>query len=351
MTRAILVTNLTASVTEKQLSDFFSFCGKIVSLSIRKKAEETEAVLYFERESATNTALLLNKAIIDGAAIKVQPYTEAKLSEHVEEETLTEKINLEKQNPDQPSQLTPEQLSAPLVDVHHADPENITDRPGERSATAAIASMISGGYVLALDALTSAKRLDEERHISQSFHEGAEIVKAKAKELDSQLHVSETAENIGKTISTQWGAFDSQYKISENAAAASTLVGDKLSSIGNTIAEGVSDTLQTPAVANTLLSINTWGSNVSKSIGNFFKPVGEVVSHEYNQLKEESARQIAEKKHARGYDDTPIEIQLEELTELDNLASDSAPNVAPPAEIPDPNLPSHEEHHKEEPLF
>jgi hypothetical protein len=97
-----------------------------------RKGDDIEAVLYFERESATSTALLLNKAIIDGVAIKVQPYTEAKLIEHAEEESLREQINLEKQNPDQPSQLSAEQLSAPLVDVHHAEPENITDRPGDR---------------------------------------------------------------------------------------------------------------------------------------------------------------------------------------------------------------------------
>lgn len=116
--------------------------------------------------------------------------------------------------------------------------------------------------------------------------------------------------------------------------------------MGSTIAEGVSDTLQSPAVANTLLSINNWGSNVSKSIGNFFKPVGDTISQEYSQLKEESSKQIAEKKQARGY--VPNEVPLQELTELEDLSID-APADVPPAI--DANLPSHEEHQREEPPY
>ena len=83
---AILVSNLDQNVLEKQLSDFFSFCGTISSLSLRRKEEGTEAVLFFQTEDAAKTALLLTNALIKDKPMVVKPYTEQKRQLHQRED-------------------------------------------------------------------------------------------------------------------------------------------------------------------------------------------------------------------------------------------------------------------------
>jgi len=143
----VLVSNLDLDVTEKQISDFFSFCGKITSLTIRTKGNNVEAILFFEHESSAKTALLLSNALINDKPIVVQKYTDEKQAHHdTEDKRAQEKID---------------NGEVPELKVEEADAENITHRGGgHRTATATIASLIAGGYVLASDAIGRAKHFD-----------------------------------------------------------------------------------------------------------------------------------------------------------------------------------------------
>jgi RNA recognition motif-containing protein len=59
-------------VTEKQVTDFFSFCGKIQSLNIEADgAEKQKATITFERPSAARTALLLQDAHLGTSQVHV----------------------------------------------------------------------------------------------------------------------------------------------------------------------------------------------------------------------------------------------------------------------------------------
>ncbi|CAF9924869.1 MAG: hypothetical protein GOMPHAMPRED_003749 [Gomphillus americanus] len=71
MSNTIQVSNISANTSEKDIRDFFSFCGKISSLSLNKSGEAQEAHITFEKESAAKTALLLDNTQLGSQAIQV----------------------------------------------------------------------------------------------------------------------------------------------------------------------------------------------------------------------------------------------------------------------------------------
>lgn len=73
--RAVLVENLSPSITSKTLNDFFFLCGPIqsITLSEPKDGEESlTAVVVFEESSAAGTAVLLTNAVLVGRTITVR---------------------------------------------------------------------------------------------------------------------------------------------------------------------------------------------------------------------------------------------------------------------------------------
>jgi RNA recognition motif-containing protein len=67
-----MVANMCDLVTEKQVTDFFSFCGKIQSLKMEADgAEKQKATITFERPSAARTALLLQDAHLGTSQVHV----------------------------------------------------------------------------------------------------------------------------------------------------------------------------------------------------------------------------------------------------------------------------------------
>ncbi|WBW72476.1 RNA-binding protein Vip1 [Schizosaccharomyces osmophilus] len=71
MSNQVIVKNISLEVTEKQISDFFSFCGKVSSISTFKEGETQTAKIQFERPSATKTALLLQDALLGQNKIQI----------------------------------------------------------------------------------------------------------------------------------------------------------------------------------------------------------------------------------------------------------------------------------------
>ncbi|KAF3927031.1 hypothetical protein ABW21_db0206819 [Orbilia brochopaga] len=69
------VTNISHKTTEKEIRDFFSFCGKIKTLSVTPASSAADALLSatitFEQPSAARTALLLDNTQLAGSAIQV----------------------------------------------------------------------------------------------------------------------------------------------------------------------------------------------------------------------------------------------------------------------------------------
>jgi len=104
MSTTVHVQGISHETSEKEVKDFFSFCGKITSLSITPASDATDsqksATVTFEKETAAKTALLLDNtqlgksqvhvttaSTIDDVASKAgAPVTSSTAEDHIEQE-------------------------------------------------------------------------------------------------------------------------------------------------------------------------------------------------------------------------------------------------------------------------
>jgi len=74
--KVVHVSNIASSTSEKEVRDFFSFCGKITSLTLTPSSGEADAsksaTVTFEKETAAKTALLLDNTQLGPAAVHVE---------------------------------------------------------------------------------------------------------------------------------------------------------------------------------------------------------------------------------------------------------------------------------------
>jgi len=67
----VYVKDIAASTDDKEIKDFFSFCGKITDIKVTPEGESKNATVTFEKETAMKTALLLNGTQLGGKKIAV----------------------------------------------------------------------------------------------------------------------------------------------------------------------------------------------------------------------------------------------------------------------------------------
>ncbi|KAI9799632.1 MAG: hypothetical protein M1833_003947 [Piccolia ochrophora] len=75
MATTVHVKNISSKTSEKEVRDFFSFCGKITSLSVTPESSDSDsnqsAAVTFEKETAAKTALLLDNTQLGAAHVQV----------------------------------------------------------------------------------------------------------------------------------------------------------------------------------------------------------------------------------------------------------------------------------------
>jgi len=247
--RAVFVTNISPNATEKTVSDFFSFCGRITRLNLRGITEGSlEAVVIFESESAAKTALLLTNALIVDRPITVVPHFPVAGEE--------------------PAGVTADAGQPVITERPYAAPD------AERTKTSVMASLVAAGYVLGSDTIQKARDLDDKHMISLQLKVGAEQIKAKANEIDRQLHISETATAIKTGVVEKAKEVDAQLHITEKVGAAASAA-----------------KLQATALAAKANENET----VAKGVG-FLKAVGDAVTTSFQSFKDETSKAIDEKK-------------------------------------------------------
>jgi len=258
-TKAVFVSNISPNATEKTVSDFFSFCGRITKLTLRKDSSNDgaqEAVVIFETDSAAKTALLLTNALIVDRPITVIPHT--------------------------PSTNEPQQQS------QTESTENITNRTftapdHERSKTSVVASMLAAGYILGENTVSQARDFDEKHMISLQIKVGAEAVKAKANELDKALHISETANVIATATMEKAKEVDEKLGLSVKANQAAEAVKQQASAIA------------TKAQENEM---------VAKGVG-LLSTIGASISQSFQSIKDETLTNVEQKRAEQGGAATP----------------------------------------------
>nr|POE78659.1 protein vip1 [Quercus suber] len=163
MASTVHVKGIHAQTSEKEVRDFFSFCGKISSLSLTPDSAATDATksasVTFEKETAAKTALLLDNTQLGAAQVSVSGAASL-------------------------DQIAPGKTAGHADDTTGKDDVAQEDKPRSRIA----AEYLAHGYKLSDIAIQRALDLDKQHGISQRF----------------------------TTALTQ---FDSKYKVTERAAA------------------------------------------------------------------------------------------------------------------------------------
>lgn len=176
----IHVNNIAPATTESDLTSFFSFCGKITSLSLTPSGDVNapkSATITFERQSAAKTAVLLDGTPLQGFPLDVQ-------SAHTIDE---------------------------IAGADHTANTGAIGPDGEipqeqKPRTAIFAEYLAHGYIIADTTLQKAIEVDKQQGITAKF---TNLLTNVLNTVDSKVHVAEKAK-----------AADQQYHLTEKADAA-----------------------------------------------------------------------------------------------------------------------------------
>jgi len=180
MSNTVHVENISSQTSEKEVRDFFSFCGKISSLSVTPTATAQSATVTFEKETAAKTALLLDNTQLGSAQVSV---TSAKsIDEIAAGHVTTEDALKEKED-------------------HELEQE---DKPRSRI----VAEYLAHGYVISDNAIERAIALDKQHGISNRFTAALKQFDTKfkatekAQVVDAKLGVSDKAATGWRSLNT-----------------------------------------------------------------------------------------------------------------------------------------------------
>jgi len=165
------VSNISPQTTEKEIRDFFSFCGHITSISVTPESGNTgsklSATISFERDSAAKTAVLLDGTPLNSSPLSVQP-----------SHTLDE--------------------IAGKGHINDGEPTADDFRQEDKPRTAVLAEYLSHGYVLGDDVLNRGIALDKQHGISAKF---TGYLNSALQTIEQKTNATERA----KTMDTQYG--------------------------------------------------------------------------------------------------------------------------------------------------
>jgi len=164
---SVVASNLGKDVTEKQVTDFFSFCGKIQSLTLEPDGDKQKATITFERPSAARTALLLQDAHLGTSQVHVS------------------------------SSVPLEGSSTPP----HQDTGEISQE--DKPRTAVLAEYLSHGYTLTDQALQRAIDYDHQTGISQRFYNLLNNAIGTVQGVDQKLGVTQRAVAVDEKYAIQ----------------------------------------------------------------------------------------------------------------------------------------------------
>lgn len=173
------VSSISKETGEKEVRDFFSFCGKISDLKITDGGESKNATVTFEKETAAKTALLLDNTQLGSSHVKV---TSASGSSDDDGSHFTSNVE--------------------------RDSDEITQEEKPRSRI--IAEYLAHGYAVGDVAAQRAIDLDQKHGITNRFLTTLKSLDAKyhttdkAKSVDQAYGVSATANNFLSGLSSYY---------------------------------------------------------------------------------------------------------------------------------------------------
>jgi len=155
------VKNISSQTSEKEIRDFFSFCGKITSLDVSKDESTQNATVTFEKETAAKTALLLDNTQLGATQVQVSSAFGSNEDDGSHYKNQTER-----------------------------DSDDITQEEKPRSRI--VAEYLAHGYVIGDQAIQRAIELDQKHGVSNRFVQTLTS-------LDSKYHATDKAKSVDNT--------------------------------------------------------------------------------------------------------------------------------------------------------
>jgi RNA recognition motif-containing protein len=194
MSTTVHVAGISHQTSEKEVRDFFSFCGKITSLSVTPASDaadaEKSASVTFEKETAAKTALLLDNTQLGSSQVHV---------------TTASSIG---------------DIAARAGAAVTGNTEDISQEDKPRSRI--VAEYLAHGYVLGDNVLQRAIQLDNQHGYSNRFTSALANFDNKTKATDRAKSIDQSY-GVTNTAMGAWGGLNSYFE-----KALSTPTGQKV---------------------------------------------------------------------------------------------------------------------------
>jgi len=190
MAAVVHVKGISTSTSEKEVRDFFSFCGKISDLSVKDEGGETKsATVTFEKATAAKTALLLDNTQLGPSQV------------HVTSDAATDSTSTSK-------------------DAEHSADHDVAQEDKPRARI--FAEYLAHGYVISDQVIEKGLALDKQHGISTKFQNALLGFNDKYKVTDKSKAVDDKYAISNKAVGA-WGGLSSYFD-----KAVSTPTGQKL---------------------------------------------------------------------------------------------------------------------------
>ncbi|KAJ0430741.1 putative RNA recognition motif domain, nucleotide-binding alpha-beta plait domain superfamily [Helianthus annuus] len=194
--KTVDVRNVSLSVTEKDIWEFFSFSGNIHYIDMKSESETTKhAFVTFKEAQGANTAVLLT-----GATIGDKPVTVS----HVENYQLP--------------------AGAPPLSPRGAQGSNAVAQKAEE----VVSTMLAKGFVLGKDALTKAKSFDERHQLTSN-------ASATVASIDRKMGLTHKLSMGTAAMNERMKEVNERYQVSETTKSAIAVAEQKANTAGSAL--------------------------------------------------------------------------------------------------------------------
>lgn len=199
---------MSPTTTEQHLSDFFTFCGKISSISFDAPAHT--ATIHFEKPQAAKTAVMLNGGTLDGAQISVTSENAHLESEDKHDGETHDGSYRQEDKPKagsafifyiasfysrEPNNCSFRSVAAEYLAKGYKLSDHILQRAIEYDTKQGISTKFLS-YFQTLDTTVGAKALGPEKTLSGKFQETLTQAQTQAKTIDEQKGLSTKAIDV-----------------------------------------------------------------------------------------------------------------------------------------------------------
>ncbi|KAJ9563724.1 hypothetical protein OSB04_008884 [Centaurea solstitialis] len=202
-TKTVKVSNVSVSVTEKDIWEFFSFSGEIHYIEMKSESETTKhAFVTFKDSEGAETAALLSGATIADYSVSVTPVENYKLP------------------PEAPPLTAKDKTQASVTDKDERTREVV------QKAEDVVSTMLAKGFVLGKDALRKAKSFDERHQLTTS----ASIT---YQNLDQKMGLTKNLSAGRAVVGEKMKEVDERYQVTEATKSALAAAEQKAASAGS----------------------------------------------------------------------------------------------------------------------